>query len=202
MRGTWTTWLTQFPSIHYTYSDAWFYHILPWFPFFIKTIKMFSSVCSVQSLSWVQLFVTPWTAACQASLSITNSQSLLKLVPIESVIPSNHLILCCPLLFSPSIFPSIMVFSNELVICTRWPMPIHNCRKENFLSKGSSLMPSWPTHRTKDWANTKGELEGCILAPPRPEAERQAWDSQSKGLLQSQPQRWHLLPNCEQAPRC
>ena len=121
MRGTWTTWLTQFPSVHYTYSDAWFYHILPWFPFFIKTIKMFSSVCSVQSLSWVQLFVTPWTAACQASLSITNSQSLLKLVPIESVIPSNHLILCHLLLLPRSIFPSIRFFSNESGILIRWP---------------------------------------------------------------------------------
>ena len=72
-----------------------------------------------------------------------------------SQIPSNHLILCHPLFLSPSIFPSITVFSNELVICTKWPVPIHNCRKENFLSKGSNLMPSWSTHRTKDWANTK-----------------------------------------------
>ena len=76
---------------------------------------------SVQSLSRVQLFVTPWTAARQASLSITNSQSLLKLMSIESVIPSNHLILCCPLLLLPSIFPSIRVFSNESILCIRWP---------------------------------------------------------------------------------
>ena len=68
---------------------------------------------SVQSLSHVQLFLTPWTTACQASLSITNSRSLLKLVSIESVMPSNHLILCYPLLLLPSIFPSIRVFSNE-----------------------------------------------------------------------------------------
>ena len=68
---------------------------------------------SVQSLSCVWLFVTPWTAACQASLSITNFQSLLKLMSIESVMPSNHLILCRPLLLLPSIFPSIRVFSNE-----------------------------------------------------------------------------------------
>ena len=78
---------------------------------------MFSSV---QSLRHVRLFVTPWTAACQASLSITNSQSLLKLMSIESVMPSNHLILRCPLL-PPSIFPSIKVFSNESVLCMRWP---------------------------------------------------------------------------------
>jgi len=79
-------------------------------------------VCSsVQLLSCIQLFATPWTAAHQASLSITNSQSLLKLMSIESVMPSNHLILCHPLLLPPSIFPSIGVFSNESVLCIRWP---------------------------------------------------------------------------------
>ena len=76
---------------------------------------------SVQSLSRVRFFVTPWTAARQASLSITNSQSLLKLRSIESVMPSNHLILCHPLLLLPSIFPSIRVFSNESALCIRWP---------------------------------------------------------------------------------
>ena len=75
---------------------------------------------SVHSLSRVQLFATPWTTARQASLSITNSQSLPKLMSIESVTPSNHLILCCPLL-PPSIFPSIRVFSNESVLHIRWP---------------------------------------------------------------------------------
>ena len=72
--------------------------------------------------SHVRLLVTPWTVAHQASLSITNSQSLLKLMSIESVMPSNHLILCCPLLLLPSIFPSIRVFSNESVLCIRWPL--------------------------------------------------------------------------------
>ena len=76
---------------------------------------------SVQSLSHVQLFATLWTAACQASLSITNSQSLLKLMSIESVMLSNHLILCHTLLLLPSIFPSIRVFSNESVLPIRWP---------------------------------------------------------------------------------
>ena len=71
-------------------------------------------------LSCVRLFETPWTAACQASLSITNSRSLLKLMSIESAMPSNRLILCRPLLL-PSIFPSIRVFSNELALCIRWP---------------------------------------------------------------------------------
>ena len=78
-------------------------------------------ISSVQSLSRVWLFATPWTAACQASLSITNSRSPPKLMSIESVMLSNHLILCCPLLLLPSIFPSIRVFSNESVLRIRWP---------------------------------------------------------------------------------
>ena len=76
---------------------------------------------SVQLLSRFLLFATPWTAACQASLSITNSQSLLKLMSIKSVMPSNHLILCRSLFLLPSVFPSIRVFSNELVLRIRWP---------------------------------------------------------------------------------
>ena len=87
---------------------------------FLGFLYPFSSV-SVQSLSRVQLFVTPSTAARQASLSITNSWSLLKLMSIESVMPSHHLILCCPLLLLSSIFPSIRVFSNELVLLIKWP---------------------------------------------------------------------------------
>ena len=75
---------------------------------------------SVQSLSRVQLFATPWTAARQASLSI-NSRSLPKLMSVESVMPFNHLILCCPLLLQSSIFPNIRVFSDESVLCIRWP---------------------------------------------------------------------------------
>ena len=74
-----------------------------------------------QLLSCVQLFVTAWTAARQASLSISNSRSLLKLMSIESVMPSNYLILCCPLLLLPSIFPSIRVFSNESALHIKWP---------------------------------------------------------------------------------
>ena len=76
---------------------------------------------SVQLLSCVRLFATPWTAAHQASLSIIKSWSLLKLISIELVMPSNHLILCCPLLLPPSIFPSIRVFSDESVLRIRWP---------------------------------------------------------------------------------
>ena len=80
-----------------------------------------NTVAVVQSLHHIQLFVTPWTAAHQASLSFTISWSLLKLMSIESVMPPNHLNLCRPLLLLPSVFPSIRVFSNELALCIRWP---------------------------------------------------------------------------------
>ena len=86
-----------------------------------QKIKNRSTISSVQSLSHVRLFATPWTAAHQASLSFTISQIFLKLMLIELVIPSNHLILCRPLLLLPSIFPTIRVFSSELVLHIRWP---------------------------------------------------------------------------------
>ena len=92
-----------------------------------------SSAQLVQSFSLVQLFASPWTAACQASLSNTNSRTLLKLMSIKSVMPSNHLFLCCPLLLLPSIFPSIRIFSNESVLCIRWP---------KYLSFSFSISPS------------------------------------------------------------
>ena len=84
-----------------------------------STLSMLSQFSSVASR--VRLFATPWTAACQASLSITNCWSPPKPMSIESVMPSNHLILCHPLLLLPSIFPSIRVFSNESALCSRWP---------------------------------------------------------------------------------
>ena len=93
----------------------------------------------VQSLSCVRLFATPWIAAYQASLSITNSRSLLKLMSIKSVIPSSHLILCCPLLLPPSIFPSIRVFSNESFLYIRW------------LSIGVSALASVLPKNIQDW---------------------------------------------------
>ena len=103
-----------------------FYWMLDLFPLDCKQLFTYNgnshfSVQFIQSLSCVQLFVTPWTAACQASLSITNSQSLLKLMSFESVMPSNHLILCHPLLLLPSVFPRIRVFSNESALHIRWP---------------------------------------------------------------------------------
>ena len=85
-----------------------------------RSVHRWKKSSSVQSLSPFRLFATPWTAACQASLSITSLQSLLKVMSIESVMPSNHLILCHPVLFLPSIFPSIRVFSNESVFRIRW----------------------------------------------------------------------------------
>ena len=90
-------------------------------------------ISSVQSLSRIQLFVTPWTEACQASLSVTNSWSLLKLMSTELLMPSKHLILCHPLLLPPSIFSSIRVFSNESILRIRWP---------KYWSFGFSISPS------------------------------------------------------------
>ena len=87
---------------------------------YVSLIMFFSQFSSVELLSHVQPFEIPRTAAWQASLSITNSQSSLKFMSIESVMPSNHLILCCPLLLSPSVFPRIRVFSNESVLRIRW----------------------------------------------------------------------------------
>ena len=101
-------------------------HVEGWLTFLYKNkqhpdLPKIGLVTSVQSLSRVRLFASPWTTVCQAFPSITNSQSLLKSMSIESVMPSYHLILYCPLLFLPSIFPSIRVFSNESVLCIRWP---------------------------------------------------------------------------------
>ena len=109
---------------------------------FINSIR----ISSVQSLSHVQLFATPWTAAKQASLSFTNFLSLLRLMSIKLVMPSNHLILCCPLLLLPSIFPSIRVFSKESVLHIRWL---------NYWNFNFSLSPpneySGPISSRTDW---------------------------------------------------
>ena len=87
----------------------------------LNEVELLFQFSSVQSFSRVRLFTAPWTAACQASLSVTNSWSLLTLISTESMMPSNYLILCRPLLLLPSIFPSIRGFSNESVLCIRWP---------------------------------------------------------------------------------
>ena len=107
----------EFLSFHFISTFA----LLATSDFIFLVIAPQFTVSSVQSLSHVQLFATPWTTAHQASLSITRSQSLLKLISIESEMPSKHLILCLPLLFLPSIFSSIRVFSNESVLPIRWP---------------------------------------------------------------------------------
>ena len=109
---------------HYFFTSWYIYHVQEWAEellFRITENRIQYQFSSVQSLSHVRLFATPWTTAHQSSLSITNSWSLLKLTSIKLVMPSNHLILCRPLLFPPSIFPSIRVFSNESVLHIRWP---------------------------------------------------------------------------------
>ena len=119
-------------------------HVWFWWNWKCEMIHFISSWClqfsSVQLLSHVRLFVTPWTAVCQSSLSITNTWSLLKLMSIELVMPSNHLILCHPLLFPPSIFPSIKVFSSELALPIRWP---------KYWSFSFNVSPS---KNTQDWS--------------------------------------------------
>ena len=118
---------------------------LKFFPPLIP-LSVSDQIRSDKSLSRVRLFATPWISACQASLSIINSQSLPKLMSIESVIPSNHLILCCPLLLLPSIFPSIKVFSNESALQIRWP----KCWSFSFSIIPSKEIPG-PISFTIDW---------------------------------------------------
>ena len=117
----------MFPLLGYKSSIA-VNKILNCFLFFIT-----NKFSLVQLLSRVQLFAIPWTPACQDSLPITNSRSLLKLMSIESMMPSNHLILCHPLLLPPSIFPSIRGFSNESVLCI-WP-------NSGGISASASILP-------------------------------------------------------------
>ena len=122
---------------------------------------------SLQSLCRLRLFVTPWTPACQASLSITNSRSLPKRMSIESVMSSNHLILCRPLLLLPSIFPSIRVFSHESVLCIRW---------SKYWSFSFSISPS-NEHSglisfRMDWLNllaVQGTLNTTVEGSPTPQ---------------------------------
>ena len=120
---------SQVPFVPYAYG----FISIPLISMFQSVDTFQSTFSSLQSLSHVQLFVTPWTAACQPSLSFTNSWSLLKLMLIESVMPFNHLILCRPLLLVPSIFPSIKVFSNESVL---------HIRRPNYWSFSFSISPS------------------------------------------------------------
>ena len=126
-------------------------------------LEIYVTFSSVQSHSHVQLFATPWTAARQASLSITNSQSLLKLMSIESVMTYNHLILCRPLLLPPSIFPSIRVFSNESALRIRW-------QKYWSFSFNISLSNDYsgPISFRKDWLHllaVQGNLKSLLQHP-------------------------------------
>ena len=125
---------------------------------------MLYTFSSVQSLSHVQLFVTPWTAARQASLAITKSQSLLKFMSIEPVMPSNHLILCRPLLLLPSIFPSIRDFYNESVLHIRWP---------KYWSFSFSIRPfneySWLVSFRTDWLDLLCSPRNSQESSPTPQ---------------------------------
>ena len=141
------------------------------FSFFKNLLKKFQSIVdlrccvsfsSVQSLSRVHLFATPWTTALQASLSITNSRSLLKRMPIALVLPSNHLILCCPLILPPSIFPSTMVFSSESVLHIRWPKYWSFSFNISPSNKQSGLI----SFRI-DWFDLA--VQGTLKSPPAPE---------------------------------
>ena len=123
--------------------------------------KPFAKCQSVQSLSRVQLFATPWTAACQDSLSISNSQSLLKLMSITLVMPSNHLILCRPLLLPPSIFPSIRVFSSESVLRIRWPKYWSFSFSINPSNEYSGLISFWT-----DWFDLLA-VQGTLKSLPQ-----------------------------------
>ena len=138
------------------YGLLFFLGHIPW-----SSPSLCSCLSSVQSLSRVRLFATRWTAARQASLSITNSQSLVKLMSIESVMPSNHLILCRPLLLLPSIFHRIRVFSNESVLQIRWP---------KYWSFSFSISPSseysGQTSFRMDWLDllaVQGTLKSLLL---------------------------------------
>ena len=132
---------------------------------FISWLQSPSAVIfsSVQSLSWVQLFATPWIAACQASLSITISQSSLKLMSIESVMPSSHLILCHPLFFLSPIPPSIRVFSNETTLRMRWP---------KYWSLSFSIIPSKEIPGLisfrMDWLDLLA-VQGTLQSSPTPQ---------------------------------
>ena len=129
------------------------------------TPPVYSLISSVQSLSHVRLFETPWTAACQASLSITNSRSSLRLTSIESVMPSSHLILCRSLLLLPPTPPSIRVFSNESTLHMRWP----KYWSFSFSIIPSKEIPGLISFRT-DWLDFFGrndaEAETPVLWPP------------------------------------
>ena len=115
--GYFTNWALR-ESLRMTFRPSLFNSVHNSMRYYVIITDQFSSV---QSLSRVRLFATPWIVACQASLSLTNSRSSLRLMSIESVMPSSHLILCRPLLLLPPISPSIRVFSNESTLCMRWP---------------------------------------------------------------------------------
>ena len=162
---------------------------------------------SVQSLNRVRLFVSPWTAACQPTLSFNNSWSLLKLMSIESVMPSNHLILSHPLLFLLSIFPSIRVFSNESALCVRWP---------KYCSFSFGISPSneypWLVSFRIDWFDLLIKSHKCSLEYSlfmmhlmrkadfigKDSDDGKDWGQEEKGTTEDEIVGWHHhLNGCE-----
>ena len=152
-------------------------------------MKCLTTISSFQPLSYVQLFVTPWSAAHQASLSITNSWNLLKFTSIKSVMPSNHLILCRPLLL-PSIFPSIRIFSNESVLRIRWPKywtPLRDHVKKNtgealFHTRGQG--PPWHSFQ-----NT-GNISRSVPQSRSIASQKNNQDVSIRGLTGKVPDAW------------
>ena len=138
---------------------------------------------SVQSLSRVRLFAILWTAAHQAFLSITNSQSLLKLLSVELVMPSSHLILCDPLLLPPSIFPSIRVFFNELVLCIRWPKYwsfSFSISPSNEQSGLISFRMDWLDLLAVSCLPSSGALPNPLIEPRSPALEADSFPSEPR----------------------
>ena len=163
---------------------------------FVTTAKLVTKTSSVQLLSHVPLFATPWTAAHQASLSITNSWILLKLMSIESVMPSNHLILYCPLFLLPSIFPSIRVFSNESVFHIRQPKYwsfSFNISPSNAYSGLISFRMDWLDLLAVDLGMIQALLEEITINPTiKPpnltqDLEIDSWRTQTKPCVHQDP---------------
>ena len=150
----------KLPSSFYTTILPWNI-VLGWPGQKRKSMKFW--LVSVQLLSHVWLFATPWTAAYQASLSITNSQSLLKLMSVESVMLSNHLILCCPLLLLPSIFPSIRVFSNESVLRIRWS----KYWNYSFSISPSNIIQDWSPLQWTSWISLQSKGLLRVFSTPQ-----------------------------------
>ena len=140
-----------------------------------RTLKISNGVQFSSVTQSCPTLCDPWTAACQASLSITNSRSLLKLMSIESGMPSNHLSLCCPLLLLPSIFPSIRVFFNESVLCIRWPKYWISPKKTSHVQR-----------QRRSPSKMVGGAKSCLESNPIP--ARDTWRAKTKPCVHQDPE--------------